>query len=245
MENFIIKNTLTEDELKKRVSEIKKQRLQSQDMPWLDFRLTEETMNHLRNAIDTPTDKQPTSRPLSAPPPAASRLAGNISKSKYIKDKDDWFYKNVLKDVSEYLFFRNSEWSTYFDIAIAKKFPPPLFTLETLWVNYQKQHEFNPPHQHEGLFSFVVFMQIPTYWKEQHALPFSAASNTPCASDFQFLLGQGHGPVQPIRFPLSPKDQGRMLFFPAWLSHQVFPFYGTEESRITISGNVYMEVQRS
>jgi hypothetical protein len=29
-----------------------------------------------------------------------------------------------------------------------------------------------------------------------------------------------------------------MLFFPAWLLHQVYPFYGTEEERITISGNI-------
>ena len=39
-------------------------------------------------------------------------------------------------------------------------------------------------------------------------------------------------------FPLSPKDAGRMLFFPAWLQHLVHPFYGTEEERITISGNI-------
>jgi len=29
-----------------------------------------------------------------------------------------------------------------------------------------------------------------------------------------------------------------MLFFPAGLAHQVYPFYGTEEERITISGNI-------
>ena len=41
-----------------------------------------------------------------------------------------------------------------------------------------------------------------------------------------------------IHIPLSPEDEGRILFFPAWLKHQVFPFYGTEEERITISGNI-------
>ena len=29
-----------------------------------------------------------------------------------------------------------------------------------------------------------------------------------------------------------------MLFFPSNLHHQVYPFYGTEEERITISGNI-------
>ena len=32
-----------------------------------------------------------------------------------------------------------------------------------------------------------------------------------------------------------------MLFFPAWLHHQVFPFFGTEKDRITISGNIIIE----
>jgi len=74
-------------------------------------------------------------------------------------------------------------------------------------------------------------------------------SNTPCASDFLILVGQGIGGIGTFPFShmggigtieilLSPEDEGRMLFFPAWLSHQVFPFYGTEEERITISGNI-------
>ena len=41
-----------------------------------------------------------------------------------------------------------------------------------------------------------------------------------------------------FNIPLSPEDEGRMLFFPSWLYHQVFPFYGTEVERVTISGNI-------
>jgi len=44
--------------------------------------------------------------------------------------------------------------------------------------------------------------------------------------------------VAAIQIPLCPEDEGRMLFFPAWLKHQVFPFYECEEERITISGNI-------
>jgi len=91
-------------------------------------------------------------------------------------------------------------------------------------------------------FSFVVFMKIPTHWKEQHALPWLKDARNPFASDFQFLLGQGRGPVQPIPIPLCPEDEGRMLFFPSWLTHQVFPFYECEEERITISGNIIPKI---
>ena len=124
---------------------------------------------------------------------------------------------------------------------IVKKEPQPKFEMNTFWVNYQKQHEFNPPHSHRGLYSFVIFMKIPTHWKEQHALSFSAHSNLPSASNFQFILDGGNGRIELIQIPLSPEDEGRMVFFPAWLLHQVFPFYGTEEERITISGNIEFE----
>ena len=201
--------------------------------PWVDGQVTEEAMKHLWECIRSSETETVD---------AKGTLAGNISKSNYIKDKDDWLYKNVLKEISEFLFFRDSGWSTYFDIVIAKTFPPPLFTLETLWVNYQKQHEFNPLHVHSGLYSFVIFMKIPTHWKEQHALPFSANSNNPTASDFLFVWSEkGTGEISPESFSLSPEDEGRILFFPASLQHMVYPFYGTEEERITVSGNISLQ----
>ena len=152
-------------------------------------------------------------------------------------DKDDLFYDNVLKNHAEYLYFRN--WDNYYKIVVTKSAPLPEFKLETLWVNYQKQHEFNPPHTHVALYSFVVFMKIPTHWKEQHALPFSLYTGQGATSDFQFLNSSG-GEVSTINIPLCPEDEGRMLFFPAGLLHQVFPFYECEEERISISGNIIL-----
>jgi len=192
--------------------------------PWLDLRLTKEAMDHLWNNINgKQTD-------------ATKSLVGNISKSAYIEDKDNWFYENVLKECTEMIYFK--DWNNYYNVHVAKFAPPPVFELKDIWVNYQKQHEFNPPHNHGGIFSFVVFMKIPTHWKEQHALPWLKDSRNPCASDFHFILGQGMGPVQLIPIPLCPEDEGRILFFPAWLTHQVLPFYECEEERITISGNI-------
>ena len=205
--------------------------MESQDQPWVDVRLTEETMNYLRNAMDILASRQGDKK---------TPLAGNISKSEYIQDKDNWFYENALKEVAEHLYYK--DWNNHYNVLVTKIKSPPIFKLHELWVNYQKQHEFNPPHEHAGEFSFIVFMKIPTYWKEQHALPFSTNSNTPCASDLQFLMGQQQiGRIGTIQIPLSPEDEGRMLFFPAWLAHQVFPFYGTEEERVTISGNIIFQ----
>ena len=41
-------------------------------------------------------------------------------------------------------------------------------------------------------------------------------------------------------FRLCSEDEGRMLFFPATLQHQVYPFYECEEERVTISGNIVL-----
>jgi hypothetical protein len=201
-------------------------------LPWLDVRLTQEAVEYLWDSINNSQYKD-----------AGLALAGNISKSKFIKDKDNWFYENALKQPLEYLYFRDS-WINYFESVVTASKPIPDFYLKDFWVNFQKQNEFNPPHTHAELYSFVVFMKIPTHWKEQHALPISANSGAPSASNFQFLLGdregrsEGSGHVTHFPFFLSPEDEGRMLFFPAWLSHQVFPFYECEEERITVSGNI-------
>ena len=204
------------------------------DPPYDNFRMTEETMNYLWSIFDGPESHD-----------AKYKLAGNISKSMYIKDKDDWFYNTVLKEMAEYVWYKN--WENYYKVHVAKSKPPPVFKLEELWVNYQKQYEFNPPHFHGGTYSFVLFMKIPTHWKEQHALPVSANSTAPEASNFQFLLPQHpHSSevgedVMTLDIPLSPEDEGRMLFFPASMTHQVFPFYGSEEERITVSGNIFLK----
>jgi len=223
------------------------------NMPWLDLHSTEETINYLWEFINrpiveqkyTPTENLPFTKHIDprhiSDTDASGNLAGNISKSKWIYDnKDNWFYENVLKDCAENLYFRN--WYNYYNVHIATTIPPPKFTLIEMWVNYQKQHEFNPPHAHghEAVFSFVVFMRIPTYWKEQHALSVSKNSTMACASDFQFILTNTGENVSTIEVPLSPEDEGRILFFPAQMMHQVFPFYECEEERITISGNIIL-----
>ena len=199
--------------------------------PWLDVALSKEAIKFLWDAINH-TDSHIDAR---------KRLAGNISKSEYISDKDNWFYNNVLKELVETVFYR--AWTNYYCFQIAKIAPPPKFELEQLWVNFQKQYEFNPPHFHGGDYSFVVFMKIPTHWKEQHKLPFCIHSGRPVVSDFQFLSPGPGGNVTTNNFPLSPEDEGRMLFFPARLTHQVFPFFGTEEERITVAGNIISQTK--
>ena len=200
--------------------------------PWIDTKLNQEEMVFLNQAIldeeyVAPYDIKPT-------------LAGNISRSDHIRDKDTWFYETVLKKLTERLFYR--ECNNYYEDYIEGDKSLPKFKMNTFWVNYQKQYEFNPLHKHSALYSFVVFMKIPTHWKEQHALPICVNSNNPHASDFLFVWSEKDSELCKRSFMLSPEDEGRMLFFPAWLNHQVYPFYECEEERITISGNIILTI---
>jgi hypothetical protein len=197
---------------------------------WIDTRLSDEEIDFLWDAISEENKED-----------YSGHLAGNISKSEVIEDKDNWFFETVLKKPTERLFYRDLD--AYHKYYIEKEEPPPEFEMDMFWVNYMKQHEFNPlPHIHGGLYSFVIFMKIPTHWKEQHALPISAHSNSPSASDFQFVWSRKDRDELIFRnFSLSPEDEGRILFFPATLQHQVYPFYGTEEERVTISGNIILK----
>jgi len=209
------------------------------NMPWLDTVLSEAAIKHLWECIDNST-QPPEEDGVDEDFNISNSLVGNItdrkSNRKSLQDKNNLFYDNVLKACTETLYYK--DWNNYYNVYISKIIPPTEFELMRLWSNHQKQREFFPPHIHDGLYSFVVFMKIPTHWKEQHDLPISANSNLPAASDLQFMIGGERGEVGTRSLPLSPDDEGRMLIFPSWLIHQVLPFYGTEEERITISGNI-------
>ena len=113
------------------------------------------------------------------------------------------------------------------------------FNLESLWVNFQKKHEFNPPHDHSGVFSFVIWMQIPTSYEEQRKLPICAESNADNhISNFAFSYTNTLGKVSTFAYNMEKEAEGYMVMFPSQMLHQVFPFYENDGERISISGNV-------
>jgi hypothetical protein len=113
------------------------------------------------------------------------------------------------------------------------------WNLESLWVNFQKKHEFNPPHDHGGVFSFVIWMQIPTSYAEQRKLPIAVDSNADNhISNFAFTYTDILGKVKTFAYNMEKEAEGYMVMFPSQLLHQVFPFYKSSGERISISGNV-------
>ncbi len=113
------------------------------------------------------------------------------------------------------------------------------WNLESLWVNFQKKHEFNPPHDHSGVYSFVIWMQIPTSYAEQKKLPICANSNADNhISNFAFSYTNTLGRISTFAYNMEKEAEGYMVMFPSELKHEVFPFYENDGERISISGNV-------
>ena len=174
------------------------------------------------------------------PEPHKARLAGNIFSSLILIDPDNWFFDNVclptIRDYKEHFGKSSAYWSQ----SVFKN--NVHYVLNSFWVNFQKQHEFNPVHHHTGLWSFNIFMKIPYDWKEQYELPHIKASNSPAAGNFEFLYTDISGDINGYVYRLDPTCEGLMLFFPAEMRHLVYPFYDCEEERITISGNIVYDI---
>lgn len=154
-------------------------------------------------------------------------LAGNISRSLRLEDKDSYFdnFMDTAVKIYENKII-NSHVSTY-------------------WVNFQKKHEFNPIHTHDRDFSFVIWLKIPTDWKEQQKLPFlkGIQQGSERVSDFEFIMTNMLGKIEHYQYHLDPSMEGSMLLFPSKLNHQVYPFYESDEERISVSGNVIVETK--
>ena len=167
-------------------------------------------------------------------------LAGNIGESLLLEDEDDYFMKYVVGPIAQ-MYANHTHSVTWVQKNCTTS--PKGMSLSRFWVNFQNQNEFNPVHNHSGIVSFVIWMKIPTEWEDQHALPISANSNAPSASDFQFLYSDVLGNHQDYRIMMGEHQEGWILVFPAQLRHQVYPYYNCDEQRVSISGNISWDIE--
>lgn len=111
------------------------------------------------------------------------------------------------------------------------------FKMDSLWVNYQRKHEFNPMHTHTGALSFVIWVKIPfTNEEESKAAP-GRYSNMFSPGNFQFVFSDVVGTITNHMIPADKSYENTILVFPSTLNHQVHPFYSSNDYRISISGN--------
>tara|TARA_B100000427_G_C15353977_1_gene526737 strand:+ start:120 stop:755 length:636 start_codon:yes stop_codon:yes gene_type:complete len=191
---------------------------------WLEYKLNSKEMDYVWRCIENKKEK------------TNKTLAGNISASYSLMDRGDWFWMNVILPLVMHYAddFRNMGKQ----VPIKVKHP---YCLDRWWVNYQKQNEFNPIHNHTGVYSFVIWMKIPYFFEKQNLKDIARGSNNPQIGNFQFSYQSLIGELMVYDYKMNPNLEGTMLFFPAQLDHQVYPFYDCDEERISVSGNISVD----
>ena len=109
----------------------------------------------------------------------------------------------------------------------------PEYVMSALWINYQRPNDFNPPHDHDGKLSFVIYLDIPDELTREHST-YKGKSCGP--GGIQFIYG--NGPRDAITYMSFFPQEGDMFIFPAWLKHWVAP-YRSDCTRISVSGNFH------
>ena len=121
------------------------------------------------------------------------------------------------------------------------------FCLTKLWINYQKKYEFNPMHVHLGIFSFVIFMKIP-YDLEQEDKVFKDIVQLDDGqpeirtSRFAFINPDHLYGLRQYPIHVDKSFEGKGFMFRSKQAHTVYPFYTSDDTRITVSGNIVVKV---
>ena len=197
------------------------------NLGWLKLKLDDKELKFLWDMINERGEK------------INDRLAGNIDSSYEIYDKGGWFTENVLLECG--IKYEKNYGNIWSKVPITGSHP---FTLSSMWVNYQKQYEFNPLHDHTGVFSFVIWMQIPTDYEDQKQISITKDSNVDVVSNFVLNYHNTLGMIAQHVYAMSKEMEGTMLFFPSQLMHSVYPFFNCNKDRISISGNISIDTNR-
>jgi len=118
------------------------------------------------------------------------------------------------------------------------------FCLKNLWVNIQKKHEFNPLHNHSGVFSFIIPLNIPYDLKKEDKHFPQTSFKHPCTSKLSFIVHNSLGAPSTLEVNVDKSFENKMLMFSSKLLHQVYPFYTSNGERITVSGNISLKVNK-
>ena len=201
---------------------------------WLEKKLSDQEMDYLWRCIEN--KKENYKRNLCG-------VVNTSAASNLLLDRSDWFFHNTIKT----LCYQYEKEFANLGSRIPTFTSHP-YVLADMWVNYQKQHEFIALHNHGGVYSFVIWMKIPTYSSQQRKNPMAFDPGGRMAhayiSNFEFeyinIVGELNGHI----YEMNPNLEGTMLFFPSRLKHMVYPFYNCDETRISISGNISLNTSK-
>ena len=165
--------------------------------------------------------------------PTNDKLAGNIAKEYLIPDCIPIIAPSILLQIT-----KNEVFKKYIEkSSFMHSSEPKNIYIHDLWVNFQGKHEFNPIHEHSGLLSFIVFVSIPYFAAQQKEISPGKHSNADRAGMLDFILPNSlQSTCETFKVDKTWEQYG--LVFPSNTMHCVYPFYGFDEYRITLAGNI-------
>ena len=206
---------------------------------WIEIKLSDYLITHIWNCVNDAKGN------------AKSGLIGHIDKSIAMQDKKGILFDQLLKPlIVAYgkkwghdhhkvgMIPSREKWESNSSLGNYGNYQ---YYLEQFWVNYQNQHEFNPIHNHGGCYSFAAWLKIPTDHYEQNQHYNAKDANGSMNSAFCFHYIDSLGGIRTTTYEQRPDMEGTLLFFPAELNHEVYPYYNCDEQRISISGNIWMK----
>jgi len=105
------------------------------------------------------------------------------------------------------------------------------------WVVSQYAGEYNPWHHHSGDFSAVVYLKLPPNMDKEIEEDFK--DHYPANGLIEFMFGENQN-FRSDNLKFKP-EVGKLLVFPSWLRHFVYPFKSEGERR-SMSFNAHMFV---
>jgi len=173
-------------------------------------------------------------------------LAGDLDHEYYYDEFESWFPNLFDSYIDAYIDALVNVWNVRLSPEYPNstnidndKFDDVSWNVSGLWINYMQARDFNPPHNHNGDLSFVIYLKVPEELKDEWVKRKPEHNNAGPGS-IQFNWGDDKHLSVSNRsyFPAT----GMVLLFPAWLKHYVVG-YRSEVERISVSGNINLNIK--
>lgn len=170
----------------------------------------------------------------------AEHLVGNIEEEYFIEYENKFEYEEFQNYLLHLIEKYDEKFNYLHTVKCLNKSLP--YRLYGLWCNFQKKYEFNPYHNHSGLFSFVIWVNVPYTIDDEHSIPSVKNSQSKKAGLFTFLYPSLKNFIECYDIPVDKSYEGKIILFPSTFGHMVYPFYTSDDYRISISGNIHLIV---
>lgn len=119
------------------------------------------------------------------------------------------------------------------------------FSLDEVWVNFQREGEIIPPHINNGLYSFVIWLDIPYDRRKLRETDFGVSSLNNMAGDFLFYVTNSNGENLMKPVICSKEYNNTLLIFPSNITHTDYQFKRTSENeslyKVSLAGTVSLK----